>query len=504
VAFSPDGKYVLTGSTDETARLWDVQNGQEIRKFTPAIDNYTGHAVAFSPDGRYVLKGSNLWDARTGKEVRHDLGGQSSTTVIEATFSPNGMYLLTVVAGNSRMGGGEKKARLWEVQTGREVREFADHARVVSSIAFSPDGQYVLTGSEDGTARLWEFGNWFEAPSRSIAYGTESVAFSPDGKYLLTSSYGKYEKTARLRDAQTGQELRQFLGHTEQISSMAFSPDGKEILTGSWDKTARLWDTQTGQQLSLIADLGPQADTVDSVAFSPDGKYMLVGGIVNPRSDQYMQEGTVGLWDAQTRQQVGSLPRSTTLAVSPDSKYILTSNAIYGKYEDPIARLWDVATKQEVREFVGHERPVGSLAFSPDGKYVLTGSADNTVRLWDAHTGKQVRLIPHVDPESVGAASAVAFSPDGKYFLVGSQDETRLWDTQTGQLVRIFADGAKSVAFSPDGKTVLTLSKFGLVFLWDLDYHDRIKWVCSRLLRDLTDEERVQYGITGREPTCKK
>jgi WD40 repeat protein len=142
------------------------------------------------------------------------------------------------------------------------------------------------------------------------------------------------------------------------------------------------------------------------------------------------------------------------------------------------------------------------VAFSPDGKYVLTGSDDDTARLWDAATGAEV----HAFSGHTGSVYDVAFSPDGKYVLTGSADHTaKLWDAAAGAEVRTFSGHTSyflSVAFSPDGKYVLTGSDDGTASLWDTDYKDSMRWACSRLTRDLTQDERTQYDITDTTPTC--
>ena len=275
--------------------------------------------------------------------------------VTSVAFSPDGNSVLT--------GSEDDLAILWDVETGREIQRFEGHKSGLWSVAFSPDGEMVLTGSDDSTARLWN-----AATGRKIQsfvghnYAVISAVLSPDGETVLT---GSADNTARLWDVDSGREIRRFEGHGSTIYSVKFSPDGDTVLTGSWDNTARLWDAATGREIRRFEG---HDDWVLSVAFSSDGETALTGG------------------------------------------------------GDNIARLWDVATGREIRRLEGHRDDVWSVAFSPDGETVLTGSRNADIRLWDAATGRALqRFEGHED-----WVNSVALSPDGKTFITGSRDNTAL------------------------------------------------------------------------------
>jgi WD40 repeat protein len=450
VAFSPDGKYVLTGSRDKTAKLWDAATGALVQTFydptnvvrTSVELKRSNHSMAFSPDGKYVLTASDdgtpkLWDAATGALVRTFSG--HTNIVRSVAFSPDGNYVLT--------GGLDDTARLWDAATGAEVYTF-EHASWVYSVAFSPDGKYVLTGTSNAT--LWDTATGVLVRTfTGVANGAIGVAFSPDGSYLLTGSLG--QQTAMMWDVTSGALVRTFSGHTDSVDAVAFSPDGKVVLTGSSDRTAKLWDATSS---AAVRTFSGHKDIIESVAFSPDGKYVLTGS----------DDGTAKLWDAATCEVVRTFSGHTdavwSVAFSPDGKYVLTGSL------DKTAKLWEVATGAVVRTFTGHTAPVWSVAFSPDGKYVLTGSQDRTAKLWDAGTGKVVHTFSGHTQGVIG----VAFSPDGRYVLTGSIDwDTKLWDATTGAEIRTFKgdSSVEGVAFSPDGKYVLTGNYERTATLWD-------------------------------------
>jgi WD40 repeat protein/transcriptional regulator with XRE-family HTH domain len=468
VAFSPDGKYVLTGSQDGTARLWNTENGREVRQFGAQAGGVA--AVAFSPNGKLLLTGGNdgtarLWDAASGAQVRSFRADTKGLTAV--AFSPDGLYALTA--------GGDRTARLWNSATGEEVRVFAGHTDLVSAAVFSPDGLQVLTGSFDNTARLWDMTTgqmirtFSQADADLAAHRVTSVAFSPDGTQVLT---GSEDRSARLWDAATGHESCTLSGHLRAVQSVAFSPDGKYMLTGSDDGTARLWRALTCQELRQY--LGHES-SVKSVAFSPDSQYVLTGS----------EDATARLWaapaNAPLRTFVGPSAGHMDYAYAPDSKYVLAPSGVLsvafstdGKYvltggQDHVARLWSFPTGSELRDFIGHTASIRNVVFSFDGKHMLTGSDDQTAKLWDAETGRLLRTFTL----NVASNVAAAFSPDGKYLIAkglgvleptGDYIDTRLWDVSTGKEVRAFnidfysedASLAEAVAFSPNGNQALT------------------------------------------------
>jgi WD40 repeat protein/DNA-binding XRE family transcriptional regulator len=474
--YSPDGKHIFTNgsATGMVGQLWDAQTGKLVREFK-------GHTAmiyraAFSPDGKYLVTGSldktaRLWDVPTGQEVHRFI---HSSDVYGVAYSPDGKYVLTADVA-------VQTARLWDVQTGLEVRQFARQAGSVNSVGYSPDGQYVLTGGGGGYLTTWDVKSETALPQlQGHTEYVSSVTVSLDGKYVLT---GSNDKTARLWDVQTGEEMRQFLGHTDRVNRSTFSPDGKQVLTASHDGTARLWDAQTAQQVLTFTG---HTGIVNGAVFSPDGMSMLT----------YSQDSTAILWDARTSKQVYLLKSHVNQVnsgvFSPNGKYALTGSL------DETAILWDVITGREVMSYTGYPGGAATVSFSPDGKQVLIGDNSGTTKLLDRQTGDEIRQF-------IGCCGRL--SPDGKYVLTDAKDNTaRLWDAATGDELRRYADPAGAVwgaGFSRDSKFVFTVSDVdNNVRLWNTDYRDTIRYLCRTLIRDLTDDERAQYEINDKEPTC--
>ncbi|KAG8846669.1 hypothetical protein FRB91_000553 [Serendipita sp. 411] len=455
VSFSADGRRIVSGSVDKLIRLWDTETAQTLGEPLKGHSKTVG-SVAFSPDGRYIVSGSEdatirLWDAETGQTLGPPLEGHQDT-IFSVSFSPDGHRIVS----SSK----DKTIRLWSTETGHALGEsLRGHNGSIQSVVFSTDGRYIVSGSEDKTIRLWDTktGQPLGEPLQGHTGSVQSVALSPDGRHIVS---GSSDKTIRLWDAETGQALGiPFQGHSGIVWSVTFSPDGRRIVSGSSDDTIRLWDAEIGQALGkpLQRHSGP----VQSVAFSPDGRHIVSGS----------EDKTIRLWDAETGQALGEpLQRHDgtifSVAFSPDGRRIVSGSL------DKTIQLWDVETGRTLgKPLQCYSGVVWSVAFSPDGHRIVSGFSNKTIRLWDAESGQALGGALRGHRETV---RSVAFSPDGRRIVSGSWDKTiQLWDAETGQALGEPLEGhsttVKSVAFSPDGRRIVSSSSDNTIRLWDTE-----------------------------------
>ncbi len=280
--------------------------------------------------------------------------------VSSVAFSPDGTRLLS--------GSADRTLKLWDAATGALLRTLEGHSDHVRSVAFSPDGTRLLSGSDDRSLKLWDAVtgaplHTFQGHLRRV----NSVAFSPDGRRVLSASE---DRKLMLWDGTSGALLHTFEGHSDRVVTAAFSPDGTRLVSGSWDQTLRLWNAETGALLRTFVG----HFLLSSVAFSPDGHRVLSGG-----------HEKLKLWDAETGALLltfdGNSEGSKSVAFSPDGRHVLSG-------DDKTLKLWDAATGTPLRTFLGHTSFVWSVVFSPDGRRIISGGADGTVRIWVTATGK--------------------------------------------------------------------------------------------------------------------
>lgn len=424
-----------------------------------------------------------LLSAFRGTAQRPKLVVQTGHTgsINSVAFSPDGKLVAT--------GSADSTVKLWDVETGIQVASLPSHFDSV--VTFAPNGQLLATGDSEGLIKLWSVVSGTELRSFKIGeFAINSIAFSPNGKLLASGTLNG----TKVLDVVTGALLASL---DREANSVAFSRDGRILAIGGGlsDPTIRLWDVENGK---LLRTLPGHTDTIYSIAFSPDHRIFASG----------CRDGTIRLWDIASGRQISVLAQEVinlrSIAFSPDGKKLASGGGnitiwdltrgkalrtMGKKYDNYFSiafspdgktlagggdasrsedvKMWDVATGKHVKSLAAHATWTQSIAFSPDGKLLASGSYNSTIKVWGLSGKSPFGSI-------VGHAywvESVAFSPDGKLLASGSHDNTiKLWDVASGKPVKSLEGGywVKSVAFNPNGTLLATVSHEPGIKLWDV------------------------------------
>jgi WD40 repeat protein len=487
VGVSPNGRIVATGSADDTARLWDAATGDSLH----VLRAHRGDVFAtrFSADGtRLATLGADravrVWDVRTGRELRTFANVHDRTEVRYAWGEGVAFVGRDRIAVSPWMVGTVSPvvARVLEVSSGRQVAVVEDPAGFGAAVDIdvSRDGTMLVAGqAETGQLHLYSLSSGKQLDVVH-AHGTAvlDVELSRDGRRVASGAVGG--GIARTWDVARGR-LREALtlrGHATPVESISFDGTGRRLVTvgspsGSPSGVARVWDVSPAGRGEVLWKPGPQTDEHADIAFTPDGRRLVAAS---------GREGTVRVWSIDSGAELLVLDQHARtdapvravigIDISPDGSRIATAGA------DGSARIFDAETGRQLVVLGGHHCVrdprvrvgrcrVNRAVFSPDSTKLVTTGRDATVRIFDAATGRQLRVLRGHAPVGLGTYP-VAWSPDGARLLSTGLDGTRLWDARTGRQLRALPPSGSrgtSAIWSPDGRQVLIDSGLGPVVL---------------------------------------
>ncbi|KAL2886164.1 Vegetative incompatibility protein HET-E-1 [Ceratocystis lukuohia] len=529
VIFSSDGRRLVSGSDDKTAKIWDATSGTCLQTLEGHHNAVT--SVMLSNDGQKLASGSGnktvkVWDATSGVCL-HTLKGRDNWAT-PVVFSNCGQRLAS--------GSSDKTVKIWDTTSGACLQTLKRHHANVSLVVFSSDGQRLASGSRDMAVKVWNANSgaclqtlkrrhddvrsvgssndiqrpgskpmdlaskvWDTASSaysqtlqRRDAY-VSSMAFSKDGQQL---ALGSEDMTVTIWDVTSGTCLQTLRGHHGSVTSVAFSNDGQRLASGSLDATVMIWDATSG--VRLLALKGHRG-LVTSLVFSKDGQRLVSGS----------RDKTVKIWDATS---IPPLPTSMSNGEFVKSAVLNCTSRLLLWSKDMTVNPWNATLGAPILAFKGHSYTIRSVAFSNNGQRLASGSDDKTAKIWDATSGACLQTLRGHS----NYVTSVVFSHDGRQLATGSEDMTvKIWDVASGVCLRTLKGHDSwviSVMFSNDGQRLVSGSEDKVVKIWDaasgacrqtLEGHD--SWVTSvvfsndgrRLLSESDDKTVKIWNMTS-------
>jgi WD40 repeat protein/serine/threonine protein kinase len=494
IAMSPDGTQFATGGWEGQAVIWDRTSGKIVLAL-PHEGDYV-HSVSWSPDGKWLATGSDdkkngfiqLWNAKTGQRVERAFGSGASAhsdAVLSVEFSGDGKQLVSASYDYS--------ARLWNVADGTQLKKLSGHTYWVWDATFSKDGKSVATASGDGTAIVWDVatGSQKHPPFNGHEGPVYTVAFAPNGAYVASGGYDRrvliwkpalikrYDFKKLRSESGSVVPPGSFLAlddHQGAVRVLHYTMNGEHILSGSEDNSIKLWSTENGE---IQKTFRGHDGAIRALALVDDDSI-----IISASHDNRIKQWSIDQYEEirilQSRILEGHTDSVLSARFSPNGEMIVTAS------RDRTARIWASKDGTHLRKLSeGHSFLASRVAYFPGGKRMATAAVDNTLRIWDVNSSTQKRVL-----DQTGRASTFAISADGKWIVTGGNDSVaQVWDSQKGDQPLFVLRGHKSevtaVAISADNQWILTGDARGRAKMWDVKTRT-VKYVMENHSRRIT------------------
>jgi WD40 repeat protein len=506
LAIDQKGKFIVSGSADETIKVWNLKSGTLVRTIQESasvtaltIDpsgryiisgNYSNgdikiwslnagnllrvirrrervYSLTMDPTGRFIAAGTEnglilVWDFRSGKLIRTINARKTSGVFFQiyaVAIDPTGQFLVS----NGRQG----EVMVWRFRTGELVRTLSGHSRGVNAVAIDPAGEVVVSGSSDNTIKIWnlENGNLLRTLEGHVVSNYNSVrtvGVDKTGRFIVS---GDEQGVIKIWDLESGTILKTIQAHGAGILTIAIDPTAQFIVSGSRDHTIKIRELRTGE---ILAELVKDYHSIEAVALDPAGQFLVSGG-----TDKFVK-----VWNLQTgkllRNLSGHSAAVSAIAIDPAGKYIVS-----GSWDKTI-RLWKLPSGELIKTLTGHDLGVRALAIDKTGTFIVSASADNTIRVWQLSSGE----LLHTLKGHASMISSIVIDPSGKYIISASWDKTiRIWDVHTGKPLGTILQGALggfgespghsdaviALAMDPMGRFFVSSSLDWSVKFWDLE-----------------------------------
>lgn len=448
LAWSKDGSKLYCTTGDRAFGVFDVKTGLQVQS---TRERGALYAMALSPDQDLLAVGGEttdennslaikLYSTKDWKLVSSFPGNQGS--IVSLAYHRDGK---TLVSGSAK---NENAIKVWNIAQKTAATQYLGHTSDVLGIAMTSQGNNLATISLDGSIRLWQTSQ-VKPPVTLIQNSDPIWAVATHGKLLLTTGA---DKTAVIRDLDTGKELARFLEHQSPVTAGCFRFDGNEIATGGGDFAIRLWEPTSGKAKAMLAG---HKGVITSLVYSPDGKRLYSASA----------DKTIRIWDVVEKKLLFTLEQHrsvvTALALNVEGTLLASGGA------DNLVRIWRTQDASELRSLIGHSGAVTGLSFSRGGNLLASVSADGICKIWDpSRRADALRTISG----HVGQLMTVAFSPNNRYIATAGADETiRIWSVANGNELRAMQghrDWITSITFLSDGESLVSASVDGTVRLW--------------------------------------